>query len=460
MTRMRERELAGGTADIASRLGSRRTVELFEMWTRRHAAYALLATPVLASLSATSAPAAAKYTVEIPGIGTNRRPLALGPLRGELPGSPSPSTIIQADLERSGVFQTLVAPQGLDERSPLPQAQARALGADTLLAGSMMRLADGTFELRYRLWDVVEGRPLLDRALTTNAADLRLSAHRIADEIYEQLTGVKGVFATRIAYVARVGQRYALHVTDADGEGGQIALQSTEAIISPAWSPNGRELAYVSFESHKAVVWVQDVSTGKRLAVADFRGSNSAPAWSPDGKELAVTLSQGGSAQLHLISRVGGAPRRLTSSAAIDTEPVFSPDGVTVFFVSDRGGGPQVYRLPRDGSVTPDRVTYSGSYNISPAISPNGRTLAYVNRQGGTFRVHTLDLASGEVTPLTDSSDDESPSFAPNGRLLMYATRAQGRDVLMTTTLDGRTRTRLVTSGADMREPAWGPFGR
>lgn len=421
------------------------------MWSRRRFA--------VACGSALALPASAQFRLEISGVGATQIPVAIAPLRGEGVGNVSLSAIIRADLERSGAFRTLAPAPQIDERSPLPQAELRAAGADALLAGSVARLADGTFDIRYKFWDAVRGQELFARATTVLPADLRLAAHRIADEIFQQLTGDPGVFATRIAYVTKAGRQFTLRVTDADGEGGHVALSSTEPIISPAWSPNGRELAYVSFETQKAVVWVQDVLSGKRTPIANFRGTNSAPAWAPNGRELAVTLSREGPAQLHLIGRDGGNPRRLTASAAIDTEPVFSPDGKTIYFVSDRGGGPQIYRVPAAGGNV-DRVSFTGSYNISPAISPDGSTLAYIARSGNAFRVTTLDLASGTLRTLSDTNDDESPSFAPNGRLLCYASRAQGRDVLMTTTLDGKIKTRLLSSGLDVREPAWGPFVR
>ncbi len=409
--------------------------------------------------SAPALPALAQFRVEISGVGAKQIPVALGPFKGEAAGNAATSAIVKADLERSGLFKLLTPAQALDDRSPLPQAEMRAAGADALVAGSSVRMADGTYDIRYRLWDAVKGQELLARAVTVQADDLRLAAHRVADEVYEKLTGDRGVFATRIAYVTKSVRQFVLHVADSDGEGGRVALTSAEPIISPAWAPNGRDLAYVSFESGKAVVWVQDLQTGRRSTIANFPGTNSAPAWAPGGHQLAVTLSRDSVAQLYLINREGGQPRRLTVSSAIDTEPAFTPDGRQIYFVSDRGGAPQIYRMSLDGS-TPERVTFQGNYNISPAISPDGKTLAYINRQGSAYRVTTQDLASGTVRTLSDTQADESPSFSPNGRLLVYASRAQGRDILMTTTLDGSIKTRLLSSGLDVREPAWGPFAR
>jgi TolB protein len=366
---------------------------------------------------------------------------------------------VRADLERSGLFRGVDAPSVLDEMAQPAMNDWRSRAADALVGGSVTRLADGRFDVRFKLWDVVKGSELGGQSAVVDPADLRLAAHRIADFVHEKLTGEKGVFSTRIAYVTKGGGRFTLRVADADGEGGQVALNSPEPIISPAWSPDGRELAYVSFESQKAVVYTQEVASGKRHAIANFRGSNSAPAWSPDGQTLALTLSRDGGSQLYLMPRSGGAPKRLTSTAAIDTEPAFSPDGRMIYFVSDRGGSPQVYRMPTAGGGA-ERVTFSGSYNISPAISPDGRTLAYISRQGNAFKLYTMDLSGGTPQTLTDTTDDESPSFAPNGRLIIYATRAGGRDVLMTTTLDGKIKARLVSTTADVREPVWGPFGR
>ena len=416
----------------------------------------------------------AQFRVEISGIGATQIPLAAAVFRGEAEAGVAVSRIVRADLERSGLVRTLDVDQALDERSTVDLSQWRGRGLDALLAGSVTRLVDGRFDVRYKLWDAVKNQELLGQSKVVLAADLRLAAHRVADEVHEKLTGERGVNATRIAYVVRAGRRYTLHVTDADGEGGQVALASPEPIISPAWSPDGKRLAYVSFETQKAVIWVQDLTTGQRSMLASFRGSNSAPAFSPDSRQLAVALSQEGLTQLYLMPATGGTPQRLTRSSGIDTEPVYAPDGRSIYFVSDRGGGPQVYRVGigigiggggggagPDGGA-PQRITFNGSYNISPAISPDGTQLAFITRQGAGYRLMLQDLNDGTVRPLSDTQDDESPSFAPNGRLIVYASRVQGSDVLMTTTLDGKIKTRLlsISGGADMREPAWGPFGR
>jgi TolB protein len=420
----------------------------------------LVAGAVCMPLAALAPQARAQFRVEISGVGAAQVPIAIARFRDEDKASQSISAIVRADLERSGYFRIVDAPMVIDETTPPAMAEWRSRATDALAGGSVMRLADGRYDVRFKLWDVVKGADLGGQSNAVDAADLRLAAHRIADYIHEKLTGEKGVFSTRIAYVTRGGGRYTLRIADADGEGGQVALNSPEPIISPAWSPDGKELAYVSFESQKAVVYTQEVASGKRRAIANFRGSNSAPAWSPDGQQIALTLSREGGSQLYVMSRSGEGLRRLTNTTAIDTEPCWSPDGKAIYFVSDRGGSPQVYRMPAGGGNA-ERVTFSGAYSISPAVSPDGRTLAYITRQGNAFKLQTMDL-SGGGTPqtLTDTTDDESPSFAPNGRLIIYATRAGGRDVLMTTTLDGKIKARLVSTTADVREPVWGPYGR
>jgi TolB protein len=417
----------------------------------------LLAAPA----AALTLPAWAQFRVEISGVGATQVPIAVLKFRDEDKSPQRVAEIVRADLERSGFFRLVDAANALDETSQPAMSEWRSKASDALLVGSVTRLADGRFDVRFKLWDVVKGVEIGAQASAVDGSELRRAAHRIADFVYQKLTGDRGVFSTQVAYVTKGGGRFTLRIADADGEGGQVALNSAEPIISPAWSPDGGELAYVSFENQKAVVYAQELASGKRRVIANFRGSNSAPAWSTDGKDLAVTLSRDKGSQLYLVSRTGENLRRVTTSSAIDTEPVFAPDGRGIYFVSDRGGGPQIYRTTVNGGSV-DRITFAGAYNISPAISPDGRTMAYISRVGGnTFRLHTLDLTTNaQPVALTDTSDDESPSFAPNGKLIIYASRAQGRDVLMTTTLDGKIKARLVSTTADVREPVWGPYGR
>lgn len=338
---------------------------------------------LLGALFALSAlPGMAQFRVEVSGVGLTQLPIAIASFRGDAQSPHKIAAIVQADLERSGQFRAVDASGvALDETARPDVALWRQKAADSLVTGSVTRLADGRYDVRFRLWDVVRGQDLGGQSYAVTQGDLRLSAHRIADFIYEKLTGEKGAFSTRIAYVTKAGARHTLWVADSDGENSQVALASPEPIISPSWSPSGAQLAYVSFESRKPVVYVHEVASGKRRLIANFRGSNSAPAWSPDGRSLAVTLSRDGGSQLYTIDANGGEPRRLTQSGSIDTEPVYSADGRSIYFVSDRGGAPQIYRMPAGGGGA-ERVTFTGSYNISPALSPDGRWLAYISRVG------------------------------------------------------------------------------
>ena len=422
---------------------------------RRNLVKLLAAGPLPWSLTAWG-----QFRVEVSGVGLTQMPIAVATFRGEAQAPQKIGAIVKADLERSGVFRGVdTAGVMLDESARPDMGFFKQKGADSLVTGSVTALADGRFDVRMRLWDVLRGQDLGDQSYAVTAADLRLSAHRISDFIYEKLTGGKGVFSTRIAYVTKRGQRYTLWVADADGENAQSALASPEPIISPAWSPNGAQLAYVSFESRKPVIYAHDVASGKRRLLANFRGSNSAPAWSADGRQIVATLSRDGGSQLYIMDANGSEPRRLTQSSSIDTEPACSPDGKSIYFVSDRGGAPQIYRMGVAGGNA-ERVTFTGGYNISPALSPDGKYLAYISRLGGAFKLQVMELASGVINQITDTSADESPSFAPNSRLIVYATQQQGSEALMTTTLDGKIKARLVGSSGDIREPDWGPFSR
>jgi TolB protein len=407
-------------------------------------------------------PTWAQFRVEITGVGMTQLPIAITPFRGET-DSPQPiSRIISADLVRSGQFR-IVRPDSAvaigDETTRPDVLTWRQSGADSLADGSVKSLANDHYDVGFRLWDVVKDADLGGHDYVVPQSDLRLAAHKIADYIYEKLTGEKGVFSTRLAYVTRSGSHYTLWVADADGANAQPAFSSPESIISPAWSPDGRKIAYVSFESRKPVVYVQDVASARRQLLANFKGSNSAPAWSPDGRSLAVTLSLAGGSQLYRISAGGGQPQRITQSQSIDTEPRFAPSGKQIYFVSDRGGAPQIYRMSASGGSA-QRVTFEGNYNVSPSLSPDGRWMAYIARSGGSYRLHLMDLSSGQITTLTDTNDDASPSFAPNSRLIVYATRQGGQGMLMTTTIDGKIKAQLVGPSGDVREPTWGPYQR
>jgi TolB protein len=401
----------------------------------------------------------AQFRVEVSGVGLTQVPVAVTAFRGDDVAPQKIGAIVAADLERSGQFKNLdVGLTVLDEVSRPDLAGWRQRNADALVTGSVTKLADGRFDVRVRLWDVVKGQDLGGQSHAVVAGDLRLAAHRVADFVFEKLTGEKGIFSTRVAYITKT-KTFNLWVADADGENAQSALNSTEPIISPTWSPSGAQLAYVSFESRKPVVYVHDVASGKRRLVANFKGSNSAPAWSQDGKTLAVTLTRDGGSQLYLMPSEGGEPKRLAPSTAIDTEPVFSHDGRAVFFVSDRGGSPQIYKVAATGG-TPERVTFSGTYNISPAVSPDGRWLAYISRVSGAFKLYVMELATSIAVGITETTADENPSFSPNSRLIIFATQQQGKEALMTTTLDGKFKTRLAGQGGDIREPDWGPVQR
>lgn len=415
---------------------------------------------ILSLLAWPASPAMAQFRVEVAGVGLTQFPFSVVAFRGNDVASQNIAAIVRADLERSGQFRFIdPLPGAMDESTRPDTNQWRGKGIDALVVGSVTRLSDSRFDVRFRLWDLVRGQDLGGLSYPVSTADLRLAAHRVADHVYEKMTGERGVFSTRIAYVSKTAQRYQLWVADADGENARAALSSPEPIISPSWAPGGGQLAYVSFEARKPVIYTHDVATGRRRLLANFRGSNSAPAWSPDGRQLVVTLSLSGNAQLYALSADGGDPRRLTRSESIDTEPVFSGDGRSIYFVSDRGGSPQIYRMSADGGDV-QRVTFQGSYNISPALSPDGRHLAFISRVNGVFRLHLMELASGTVTALTEGSGDESPSFAPNGRMIIYATRDNGQEALMTTSLDGRIKSRLAGARGDIREPEWGPFAR
>jgi TolB protein len=401
----------------------------------------------------------AQLSIVVTGSGADRIPVAIADFAGDSAGARVIAGTVRADLERSGLFRLIdttgAAP--MDENTVMNPGEWKSKGADALAAGSVNRSANGRLEARFRLYDTQKGVSLGGAVYVTNTDQMRAAGHRIADYIYEKLTGEKGLFSTRIAYVVKARGQFLLQIADSDGQNAATALNSTEPIISPTWSPDGSKLAYVSFEKKKPVIYVHAIASGQRQIVANFKGSNSAPAWSPDGRRLAVVLSKDGNSQLYVVNADGSGVQRLTNSAGIDTEPRYSPDGGSIYFTSDRGGSPQIYQVGANGGEA-RRVTFEGSYNVSARPSPDGKSLAFISRREGRFQLAIMDLSSRQVQVLTDSHKDESPSFAPNSRMILIATEIGGRGVLSAVSSDGRIKQRLTVSAGDVREPAWGPF--
>jgi TolB protein len=408
------------------------------------------------------APARAQLTIEIVGGAGTAIPISVVPFENESNWPLGISGIVAADLVRSGYFRSIdsvgIAPRpyrGVDVRG----SDFRARGADAAVVGSMRPLPDGRVEVVFALVDTVRQAQLVSGAYTVTPAQFRATAHRIADVIYEKLTGDAGVFSTRIAYITKQGPRYELIVADADGGNPQAVVASNEPLLSPAWAPDGSRLAYVSLENKKPVIYVQALTTGARQVLASFRGSNSSPAWSPDGRRLAVTLTKDGGSQIFMINADGSGVTRLLTSSGIDTEAAFTPDGGSLLFASDRGGSPQIYRL-RLATNAVERLTFDGSYNVHPRPLPDGKGFVYVKRDGGRFMLAVQDYATRQEQVLTQGPLDESPSVAPNSKLVIYAAQQGGRGILAATSTDGRVKQRIVSPAADVREPAWGPLAR
>ncbi len=410
-------------------------------------------------LSATLANAALE--IEISGGVSSQIPIAVLPFGGAGNTKESISEIIAADLNRSGLFRVLET-RGMANLPTTPAqikyAEWAALQAQAITVGNVETAAGGRLKVSFQLIDVLKQTQLAGMDYQIAPSQMRTTAHKIADIIYQKLTGQSGIFASRIAYITKSGKRYALQVADADGHSPQTVVSSNEPLISPSWSPDGTKLAYVSFEKKKPIIYVQSLTSGSREILANFKGNNSAPTWSPDGSKLAIVLTYGANSQIYTISSNGGGLKQITKSSAIDTEPTFSPDGSQIYFSSDRGGKPQIYKVPADGGAA-SRVTFEGSFNVSPRFSPDGKSLAYIRNDGGKFKVAMQDLASGQVQLLSEGSQDESPSFAPNGRVILYATKVRGRGALAAVSSDGKVRQRLNdATGGDVREPAWGPL--
>ncbi|WP_423202710.1 Tol-Pal system beta propeller repeat protein TolB [Legionella nagasakiensis] len=365
--------------------------------------------------------------------------------------------IIEHDLRLSGQFKIIPEIQSGTDTNTWRQA-----GADSVLSGQVTPSGFNRYDVHFELLDAAaHGRLLLAKDFQINANELRALAHHISDEVYQKLTGERGVFSTRIAYILvqhEHGKRkYSLEVADVDGHNPQSLLISTEPIMSPAWSPDGKQIAYVSFEKKRAQIFTVNVETGNRRLVTNFPGINGAPAWSPDGRELAVVLSKEGTPKIYSVNLTNGAMKQLTFGDAIDTEPHYAPDGRFLLFTSGRGGAPQVYRLSlSDGKVS--RVTFEGNYNARASYTPNQKNIVLLHREEKQFNIGVQNTDTGRITQLTYSPMDESPSVSPNGRLILYATHYQDKGVLAMVSIDGRIRMRLPSRQGDVQEPSWSPY--
>ncbi len=376
------------------------------------------------------------------------------------------AAVVRSDLDRSGQFRTLPEAQIVQRPTRGSEVQYptwRALKQDYLVVGRVLDAGAGAYRVEYELFDVAKGERMLGLAMTARSNAMRDVAHQMADAIYEKITGVRGAFWTRIAYVTASGRgdamRYALMVADADGYNPQTIVRSAEPLLSPSWSPDGNRLAYVSFERGNSAIYVQNIATGARDLVASFRGINSAPAFSPDGRRLALTLSRSGNPEIYVMDLGSKQLTQLTNHFAIDTEPTWSADGNTIYFTSDRGGRPQIYQVPASGGSA-SRVTFQGNYNAKVSVSYDGKKLAMAQGSGNSYRIALMDssLGSPRWSTLSPGSLDESPSFAPNASMVLYAAREGGRGVLYAVSADARVRQRLVLADGDVREPAWGPY--
>jgi TolB protein len=411
----------------------------------------------------------AQLVVEITKGQAEAIPIAIVPF-----GSPGAATapfdvaqLVSSDLARSGRFNTT------DRKDMVEQPHTgtaisfddwRRLNNDYIVVGQVQSVDADHFTISFELYNVLTRQRMLDYQFTANKPGLRLASHQVADMVFQKILGIRGAFATRIAYISVLGtvphRQYRLMVSDADGENPHVVMQSNEPLMSPAWSPDGQSLAYVSFEDRLPSVYVQFLQTGERKRVSARAGVNQAPAWSPDGKKLALTLStRDGNLDVYVLDLATQALTRITDDPGIDTEPQWSKDGQTIYFTSDRAGGPQIYRVGIRSGDKPQRLTFQGSYNARPRLSPDESQLAFVTQEDGGYRIATMDLhGRGEVQVLTKGRFDVSPSYAPNGAEIIYATRDRGRGVLALVSADGRVQERLVSSEGELQEPAWAPF--
>lgn len=411
----------------------------------------------------TSLAQAADLTIEITRGSDRATPIAIVPFADGEDMPQDIAQIVSDDLERSGYFEPLERRAMFERPASSEEVRYgdwRALDVRYLVAGRISREGD-QYRIRYDLMDVSGESRLLAETVTSGRQGLRDAAHYISDQIFEEITDIRGVFSTRIAYVTSSGvgddTQYALHVADADGRNSQQILSSDEPIMSPAWSPDGGKLAYVSFETERPAIYIQDIASGRRVRATSFEGLNSAPTWSPDGRRLAMALSKDGQPEIYVMDIGSRDVRRVTNNSSIDTEPAWSPDGRSLLFTSDRSGGPQIYRLDL-GSGEEERLTFTGNYNARARFAPDGEAIFLIHRGSNGYQVARQDLESGRLVALSDTGQAESPSVAPNGTMVIFATQQGGNGVLGGVSADGRASFRLPAAQGDVREPAWSPF--
>jgi TolB protein len=415
------------------------------------------------------AAARAQFVVEVTRGQTQAIPIAVVPFAPPdvTAASFDIAQLISDDLTRSGRFRTMEVKDMIDQ----PHTGAnisfddwRRLNNDYMVVGSLQSTAPDRYSITYELYNVLTRQRLLGFQINANRPGLRLASHQIADAVFEKILGIRGAFSTRIAYIAGLGhvpnKTYQLVVADADGENPHVVTQSKEPLMSPAWSPDGTQLAYVSFEDRLSNIYVQNLKSGERRRISAHAGVNQAPAWSPDGKRLALTLSsRDGNLDVYVMDLDTQMLTRITDDPGIDTEPQWSKDGQSIYFTSDRAGGPQIYKVGIRPGDKPRRLTFQGSYNARPRISPDESQMAFVTQEEGGYRIATMDLRGhGDVQVLTKGPSDVSPSYAPNGAVLIYASRNNGRGVLALVSADGHVQQRLVASEGELQEPAWAPF--
>ncbi|MGO2007760.1 Tol-Pal system beta propeller repeat protein TolB [Vreelandella alkaliphila] len=409
------------------------------------------------------ATANANLTIEITRGSDQALPIGIVPFAGGDNLPEDVAQIIQDDLERSGFFAPLERSAMFDRPSQADDVEFgtwRSLDVRYLVVGRAQQTNSG-YQIQFELMDISGQRRMIGETVTANVNDLRGAAHYMSDQIFEEITDIRGAFSTKIAYVTAQGlgdnMQFGLYVADADGRNSQQVLTSDQPIMSPAWSPDGRKLAYVSFETERPAIYIQDVSTGQRIQATSFDGINGAPTWSPDGRKIAMSLSKDGQPEIYILDIGNRSVERITQNSSIDTEPTWAPDGRSLLFTSDRSGGPQIYEYLL-GSGEANRITFTGNYNARARYSPDGEQIFLIHRSNRGYQVARQERDGGRLVVISETTRDESPSVAPNGTMVIFATQQGSNGVLSAVSADGRSSFRLPAAQGDVRDPAWSPF--